>query len=99
VDGVLLVAAPATPKRVLRSMCSRLNMVNAKVLKVVFNRLDIQLGNDGYYYSPDRAPVYRRVVVPGGSASLSQPNLETHSWHESLIRDEPKLSSAENRKA
>jgi len=76
VDGVLLVAGPATPKRVLRTVCSRLYMVRAKLLGVVLNRLDIKLGNDGYYYSPDGAPVYHPVVVPGVSASLSAPNLQ-----------------------
>jgi len=77
VDGVLLVAGPATPKRVLRTVCSRLYMVRAKLLGVVLNRLDIKLGNDGYYYSPDGAPVYHPVVVPGVSASsLSVPDLQ-----------------------
>ena len=76
VDGVLLVAGPATPKRVLRTVCSRLHMVRARLLGVVLNRLDIKLGNDGYYYSPDGAPVYHPVVVPGVSASLSASNLQ-----------------------
>jgi capsular exopolysaccharide synthesis family protein len=76
VDSVLLVAGPATPKQVLRTVCSRLHMVRAKVLGVVLNRLDIKLGNDGYYYSPDGAPVYHPVVVPGVSASLNSPNLQ-----------------------
>jgi polysaccharide biosynthesis transport protein len=75
VDGVLLVAGPATPKRVLRTVCSRLDMVRANLLGVVLNRLDIQLGNDGYYYSPDGAPVYHPVVVPGVAASLNATNL------------------------
>ncbi len=78
-DGVLLVVGPATPKRVLRTVCSRLNMVRAKLLGVVLNRFDIKLGNDGYYYSPDGAPVYHPVVVPGVSASLSAPNLPLFS--------------------
>jgi succinoglycan biosynthesis transport protein ExoP len=76
VDGVLLVAGPATPKPVLRTVCSRLHMVRAKILGVVLNRFDIKLGNDGYYYAPDGAPVYHPVVVPGVSASLSTPNLQ-----------------------
>jgi capsular exopolysaccharide synthesis family protein len=75
VDGVLLVAGPATPKKVLRAVCSRLFMVRAKPLGVVLNRLDIKLGSDGYYYSHDGAPVYHPVVVPRGSASLSSPGL------------------------
>jgi capsular exopolysaccharide synthesis family protein len=75
VDGVLLVAGPATPKRVLRTVCSRLYMVRAKLLGVVLNRFDIKLGNDGYYYSPDGAPVYHPVVVPGVAASLTATNL------------------------
>jgi polysaccharide biosynthesis transport protein len=76
VDGVVLVAGPATPKQVLRTVCSRLNMVRAKILGVVLNRLDIKLGTDGYYYAPDGAPVYHPVVVPGVSASLSTPSLQ-----------------------
>ena len=75
VDGVLLVAGPATPKRVLRTVCSRLQMVRAKVLGIILNRLDITLGNDGYYYAPDGAPVYHPVVVPGGASSLNPSNL------------------------
>jgi capsular exopolysaccharide synthesis family protein len=73
VDGVLLVAGPTTPKQVLQTVCSRLDMVRAKTLGVVLNRLDIKLGNDGYYYAPDGAPVYHPVVVPGVSATLSAP--------------------------
>jgi capsular exopolysaccharide synthesis family protein len=76
VDGVLLVAGPTTPKQVLRTVCSRLQMVRAKVLGIVLNRLDIKLGNDGYYYAPDGAPVYHPVVVPGVSASLNSANLQ-----------------------
>ena len=79
VDGVLLVAGPATPKRVLQTVCARLHMVRAKLLGVVLNRLDIKLGNDGYYYSPDGGPVYHPVVVPGVSASFSTPSLELSS--------------------
>jgi succinoglycan biosynthesis transport protein ExoP len=75
VDGVLLVAGPATPKRVLQTVCSRLSMVRANLLGVVLNRLDIKLGNDGYYYSPDGAPVYHPVVMPGVAASLTATNL------------------------
>jgi polysaccharide biosynthesis transport protein len=75
VDGVLLVAGPATPKRVLQTVCSRLSMVRANLLGVVLNRLDIKLGNDGYYYAPDGAPVYHPVVVPGVAASLTATNL------------------------
>src|SRR5262249_27766280 len=41
-DGVLLVAGPATPKPVLRTVCSRLAMVRANLLGVVLNRLDIK---------------------------------------------------------
>ncbi|MBV8358914.1 MAG: polysaccharide biosynthesis tyrosine autokinase [Deltaproteobacteria bacterium] len=79
VDGVLLVAGPATPRRVLQTVCSRLHMVRAKLLGVVLNRLDIKLGNDGYYYSPDGGPVYHPVVVPGVSASFSTPSLQLSS--------------------
>jgi Mrp family chromosome partitioning ATPase len=75
VDGVLLVAGPATPKPVLRTVCSRLAMVRANLLGVVLNRLDIKLGNDGYYYAPDGAPVYHPVVMPGIAASLTAANL------------------------
>jgi capsular exopolysaccharide synthesis family protein len=75
VDGVLLVAGPVTPKQVLRTVSSRLRMVRANILGVVLNRVDIKLGNDGYYYSPDGAPVYHPVVVPGFPASMSAPNL------------------------
>jgi succinoglycan biosynthesis transport protein ExoP len=75
VDGVLLVAGPATPKQVLRTVCSRLQMVRANILGFVLNRLDIKLGHDGYYYAPDGAPVYHPVVVPGVSASLNAANL------------------------
>ncbi len=70
VDGVLLVAGPETPQRIVRTACSRLHLVSAKIIGVVFNRLDIKLGENGYYYSPDGAPVYHPVVVPGVSASL-----------------------------
>jgi capsular exopolysaccharide synthesis family protein len=79
VDGVLLVAGPRTPKQVLRTVCSRLQMVRAKVLGIILNGLDIKLGNDGYYYSPDGAPVYHPVVVPGVSGSMNAPNLQLSS--------------------
>jgi polysaccharide biosynthesis transport protein len=75
VDGVLLVAGPTTPKQVLRTVCSRLNIVRARTLGIVLNRQDIKLGNDGYYYAPDGAPVYHPVVVPGVSAALNSGNL------------------------
>jgi polysaccharide biosynthesis transport protein len=74
-DGVLLVVGSATPKQVVRTVSSRLYLVGAKVLGVVLNRLDIQLGNDGYYYSPEGAPMYHPVVVPEVSASLSTATL------------------------
>ena len=74
VDGVLLVVGPSTPKQVLRTVCSRLYMVRAKILGIVLNRLDLRRGSDGYYYAPDGAPVYHPVVVPGVSAPLSAPN-------------------------
>ena len=80
-DGVLLVAGPATSKQVLRTVCSRLHMVRAKLLGVVLNRLDIKLGNDGYYYSPDGAPVYHPVVVPGVSGSFSATDLRFFPEH------------------
>jgi polysaccharide biosynthesis transport protein len=76
VDGVLLVAGPTTPKQVLRTVRSRLHMVSAKVVGIVLNRLDIELGNDGYYYAPYGAPVYHPVVVPAVSASLNAPSLQ-----------------------
>ena len=76
VDGVLLVTGPHTPKQVLRTVCARLHMVRAKVLGVVLNGLDVKLGNDGYYYAPDGAPVYHPVVVPGVSGSLNAANLQ-----------------------
>jgi len=79
VDGVLLVAGPTTPKQVLRTVCSRLHLVRANLLGIVLNRLDIKLGNDGYYYSPDGAPVYHPVVVPGASASLNTSGLQVVS--------------------
>jgi len=75
VDGVLLVAGPAAPRPVLRTVCSRLSMVRARVLGVVLNRLDIKLGNDGYYYAPDGAPVYHPVVVPPIQTALNTPSL------------------------
>jgi succinoglycan biosynthesis transport protein ExoP len=76
VDGVLLVAGPETPQRIIRTACSRLHMVSARVIGVVLNRLDIRLGDNGYYYSTDGAPVYHPVVVPGISASLDGGSLQ-----------------------
>ena len=76
VDGVLLVIGPATPKQVLRTVCSRLNMVRAKLLGSVLNRLDIKMGTDGYYYSPYGAPVYHPVVVPAAAPSFGSPDLQ-----------------------
>jgi capsular exopolysaccharide synthesis family protein len=51
VDGVILVAMGGkTPRETLQRAKEVLLQVNAKVLGVVINRIDIQRGDYGYYY-------------------------------------------------
>ena len=51
VDGVVLVAhAGKTPKETLTHAKELLHQVNAKILGVVINRVDIQRSDYGYYY-------------------------------------------------
>ena len=51
IDGVILVAAGGkTPKETLQHAKEALQQVNAKILGVVINRVDIQKSYYGYYY-------------------------------------------------
>jgi polysaccharide biosynthesis transport protein len=51
VDGVILVVLGGkTPKETLQRAKEVLHQVNAKILGVVINRVDLQRGNYGYYY-------------------------------------------------
>jgi capsular exopolysaccharide synthesis family protein len=51
VDGVVLVVLGGkTPKETLQRAKEVLYQVNAKILGVVINRVDVQRGNYGYYY-------------------------------------------------
>ncbi len=51
IDGVILVAAGGkTPKETLQHAKEALHQVNAKILGVVINRVDIQKSYYGYYY-------------------------------------------------
>jgi succinoglycan biosynthesis transport protein ExoP len=51
VDGVVLVVwGGKTPKETLQRAKEVLYQVNAKILGVVINRVDLQRGNYGYYY-------------------------------------------------
>lgn len=51
VDGVVLVVLGGkTPKETLQRAKEVLYQINAKILGVVINRVDIQRGNYGYYY-------------------------------------------------
>jgi Mrp family chromosome partitioning ATPase len=51
VDGVVLVAlAGKTPREVLQRAKEVLYQVNAKILGVVINRVNIQRSDYGYYY-------------------------------------------------
>ncbi len=51
VDGVILVVLGGkTPRETLQRAKEVLYQVNAKILGVVINRVDIQRGNYGYYY-------------------------------------------------
>ena len=51
VDGVVLVVLGGkTPKETLQRTKEVLYQVNAKILGVVINRVDVQRGNYGYYY-------------------------------------------------
>ncbi len=51
VDGVVLVVLGGkTPKETLQRAKEVLFQVNAKILGVVINRVDVQRGNYGYYY-------------------------------------------------
>jgi capsular exopolysaccharide synthesis family protein len=51
VDGVVLVVlAGKTPKETLSHAKELLHQVNAKILGVVINRVDIQRSDYGYYY-------------------------------------------------
>jgi len=57
VEGVVMVVGASTPKKTVRAACDRLTMVDAKVLGVVINGVDIT-GPDykeysHYYYSYD----------------------------------------------
>lgn len=52
VDGVILVVLGGkTPKETLQRAKEVLHQVNAKILGVVINRVDLQRGHYGYYYS------------------------------------------------
>ena len=55
VDGVMVVAGANTPKNSIRRACQRLEFVGAKILGVVFNRVNIhQPGHEefsNYYLS------------------------------------------------
>ena len=51
IDGVVLVAlAGKTPKETLQHAKEALLQVNAKILGVIINRVDIQRSYYGYYY-------------------------------------------------
>ncbi|MBI3247460.1 MAG: polysaccharide biosynthesis tyrosine autokinase [Deltaproteobacteria bacterium] len=51
VDGVVLVVnGQATPRKLVREACSRLDYVQAKILGVVLNQVDIQREGYDYYY-------------------------------------------------
>ncbi len=51
VDGVILVALGGkTPRETLQHAKEMLLQVNAKILGVVINRVNIQRGDYGYYY-------------------------------------------------
>src|SRR4030043_1663872 len=51
VDGVILVAVGGkTPKETLQRAKEVLHQVNAKILGVVINRVNIHRGEYGYYY-------------------------------------------------
>jgi len=52
VDGVLLVVGPHIPKQRVRRVCSRLNQIQAPLLGIVQNQVDINThrsANDYYY--------------------------------------------------
>jgi len=49
VDGVLFVAGPRTPKQMIRSACSRLHHVGAKIFGVVLNQVNLH-GPEYYRY-------------------------------------------------
>jgi len=50
VDGVLMVIAPRTPKQLIRYACARLTQVEAKILGVVLNRVNLQSPGYHHYY-------------------------------------------------
>jgi capsular exopolysaccharide synthesis family protein len=51
VDGVVIVVnGQSTPREIVKETRSRLEHVQAKVLGVVLNRVDVQRGGYGYYY-------------------------------------------------
>jgi polysaccharide biosynthesis transport protein len=51
VDGVLLVVGPDTPKKLVRTACTRLNHVGAKILGVVLNRVNTKHLDADHYYN------------------------------------------------
>lgn len=61
VDGVLVVAGAATPKRVVRRACAQLMQVGATIFGVALNRVDTA-GPDYHYYNPYKS-YYRRDVA------------------------------------
>jgi capsular exopolysaccharide synthesis family protein len=83
VDGVILVVSGGkTPRQTLQRAKAVLLQVNAKILGVVINRVDIQRGEYGYYYyryhyyygkdgKKKQLPIPRRPVGFGDASSIS----------------------------
>jgi len=84
VDGVILVVLGGkTPRETLQRAKEVLHQVNAKILGVVINRIDIQRSDYGYYY-------YRYHYYYGKESKKKELPFTSPSSHSSPLRREGK---------
>jgi Mrp family chromosome partitioning ATPase len=74
VDGVVMVVGPSTPKQSVSAACDRLASVEAKVLGVVLNRVDIKRPDyhehTRYYYQYEDHDYERHEDEPIAAGDL-----------------------------
>jgi len=51
VDGVLMIVGPRTPKQLVRYACVRLRQVDAKILGVILNRVNVSSAGYHHYHA------------------------------------------------